>query len=134
VTTVLPSWIDEVKGVDFTPETDLLRDLEQWADASGWEVSDGKSLPSELRQRTDVLLTQPGRERRMRVVVLPKTPGDPGVVRIDATSYQPFIHRVFELVYQPAEGRWRVEAATIPLSDDIRQEGWDRLANLAFRL
>ena len=29
--TVLPGWIDQVQGVDFTPEKELLGDLEQWA-------------------------------------------------------------------------------------------------------
>lgn len=131
--TVLPDWMDEVEGVDFTPEKELLCELEQWAATRGWKVSDGSSLPTELRQRTDVLLSEDGQQRYLRIAVLPKTRTGPGVVRIDATSHRPFSHRIFELVYQPKQRRWRVEAATIPLSDDIQRAGWDWLADLAFR-
>src|SRR5947209_14086444 len=83
MTAVLPSWIDKVEGVDFTPEKELLRDLEQWATQRGWQVSDGSDLPSELQRRTDVLLSQSGKERYMRIAVLPKTKRGTGVVRID---------------------------------------------------
>src|SRR2546423_8136544 len=107
--TVLPGWIDQVQGVDFTPEKELLGDLEQWAAAKGWDVSDGSRLPSELRQRTDVLLSEPGNERYLRVAVLPKAKTGPGIIRIDATGQQPFSHRIFELVYEPSRRRWRVE-------------------------
>jgi hypothetical protein len=136
MTEILPGWIDQVQGVDFTPEKELLRDLEQWAAAHGWQVSDGKELSSALRQRTDVLLSQPERDRHLRIAVLPKLKRTPGMVRIDATSHEPFIHRIFELVYQPRRKRWRVETATVPLSDDLRSEGcagWDWLEKLAFR-
>lgn len=130
---VIPDWIDQVQGVDFTPEKELLLDLERWAVAKGWTVSNGSDLPSELRQRTDVLLAAPDGQRYLRIAVLPKTRRAPGVVRIDATSHRGFSHRIFELVYQPPQNRWLVEAATIPLSDDLRTEGWDWLENLAFR-
>jgi hypothetical protein len=130
---VLPSWLDQVPGVDFTPEKDLLRDLEQWAAERGWEVSNGGDLPSELERRTDVLLSQPRKQRHMRIAVLPKTRRGSGLIHIDAVSYQPFSDRIFELVYQPRRKRWRVEVATVPLSDDISKEGWDWLADLAFR-
>src|SRR5690348_5235974 len=125
---VLPGWIDQVPGIDFTPEKELLHELEQWFAGRGWEVSDGSDLPSDLRQRTDVLLSQPGKERYMRIAVLPKTKRGSGVVRVDAVGDRPFSHRIFELVYQPRHKRWRLEAATIPLSDDIQKEGWDLLA------
>lgn len=131
---ILPGWIDQVHGVDFTPEKELLRDLESWAEARGWEVSDGSGLTSDLRQRTDVLLSQPAAERYLRVAVLPKSKRGSGGVRIDAISHQPFSHRIFDLVYQPRRRRWRVEVATVPLSDDIRNQGWDWLADLAFRV
>src|SRR5205823_8976328 len=86
MTPVLPNWLDQVPGVDFTPEKELLRDLEQWAAKNGWEVSDGSDLPFELRQRADVLLSQPTNERYMRIAVLPKAKRGSGVVRIDAVS------------------------------------------------
>jgi hypothetical protein len=130
---VLPDWIDQVPGVDFTPEKDLLRNLEQWAAENGWEVSDGSSLPSDLRHRTDVLLSRPGNGRHLRIAVLPKSRSSRGLVRIDATRDRPFSNRTFELVYQPRHNRWRVEAATIPLDDNIIEKGWDWLADLAFR-
>jgi hypothetical protein len=129
---VMPNWIDEVQGVDFTPEKRLLHDLEQWASQHGWEVSDGSSLPSELRQRTDVLLSRPDQKRYLRIAVLPKSRGSSGRVRIDAINHHPFSHRIFELLYQPKGQRWRVEVATVPLSNDIQEEGWDWLAKLAF--
>ncbi|MFN3649299.1 MAG: hypothetical protein ACK47B_06925 [Armatimonadota bacterium] len=131
--TVFPDWIDQVQGVDFTPEKGLLSELEQWAAERGWEVSDGSSLPSELRQRTDVLLSRPGEGRYFRISVLPKSRGSSGQIRLDATSHEPFSHRIFELIYQSNKKRWRVEVSTVPLADDIRQVGWDWLEDLAFR-
>jgi hypothetical protein len=131
--TVLPGWIDEVQGVDFTPEKELLIDLESWARDHGWEVSNGSTLPSELRQRTDVLIFRPNEERYLRVSVLPKSKGGSGRIRIDATKHQPFSHRVFDLVYQPRSQRWLVELAATPLIDDIRRQGWHLLEDFAFR-
>src|SRR5436305_1568882 len=103
---VLPEWLDQVPGIDFTPEKELLSDLEEWASRNGWEVSDGSSLPSELSRRTDVLLSQPRGERRLSIAVLPKTRRGPSIIRIDATSHRPFSHRSFELVYQQRHKRW----------------------------
>jgi hypothetical protein len=125
---VLPNWLDQVQGVDFTPEKEMLSELEHWASADGWEVSDGRSLSFELRQRTDVLIDQPKSRRRLRVAVLSKSKGSPGAIRIDAST-----HRIFELVYQPKNRRWRVETAAVPLSDDLQKEGWAWFTNLAFR-
>lgn len=132
-TLVLPEWLDQVRGVDFTPEKELLSDLERWATGNGWEVSDGSSLPSELSRRTDVLLSQPGAERHLTIEVLQKTRRGPSIIRVDAGGNRPFTHRVFELVYQPKHMRWRLETGTVPLSDDIQKEGWDRLVDFAFR-
>lgn len=125
---VLPQWLDQVQGVDFGPEKELLSDLETWASGNGWEVSDGSNLSSELRRRTDVLLNQPAKKRYLRIAVLDKTKRGPGVVRIDASN-----HRIFELVYQPKTRRWRVETATVPLSDDVEKVDWSWLTELAFR-
>lgn len=125
---VLPNWLDQVQGVDFTPEKKMLSELEAWAAADGWEVSNGSSLPSELRQRTDVLLTQPERRQHMRIAVLPKSKRGSGSIRIDSSS-----HRVFDLVYLPRKKSWRVETASVPLSDDLRKQGWNWLTQLAFR-
>lgn len=125
---VLPKWLDGVPGVDFTPEKEMLSELEVWAAADGWDVSDGSRLPSELSRRTDVLFDQPKQGRQLRVAVLPKAKRAPGTIRIDAST-----HRVFELIYQPRAKRWRVETAAVPLSDDLREDGWGWLTNLAFR-
>jgi hypothetical protein len=130
---VLPEWLDQVPGVDFTPEKELLTHLEEWASQNDWEVSDGSSLLRELSRRTDLLLSQADQERHMRVAVLPKERRGPGRIRIDATSDRVFSHRIFDLVHVPKQGRWRVELATLPLIEDIRKEGWDRLVELAFR-
>jgi len=48
---VLPNWLDQLPTVDFTPEKELLTELEKWAIENNWNVSDGSSLPFELRQR-----------------------------------------------------------------------------------
>jgi hypothetical protein len=132
---VLPSWIDEVQGVDFSPEKELLGDLEQWALNRGWDVSDGSSLSSELRQRTDVLISRPAKEEHLRVAVLPKTKKGPGSIRVDAIRYEPFNHIVFELMYEPKSKRWRVETGTFVIADDIHEDGkgWDWLVSRAFR-
>src|SRR5437764_10689389 len=98
---VLPKWLDEVQGIDFTPEKELLSDLERWASENGWEVSDGSSLPSELSRRTDVLISQPGKERYLRIAVLPKAKRGQSMIRVDAAGHRPFSHRIFELVYHP---------------------------------
>lgn len=126
---VLPSWLDQVQGVDFEHEKQMLKDLEDWARRDAWAVSDGRSLPFELASRTDVLLTDPTAERRFRVAVLPKSKGSAGSIRLDASS-----HRVFELLYRPKSKRWRVETGTVPLRDDFRTKAdWDWLVDIAFR-
>ncbi len=125
---VMPKWLDDAPSVDFTPEKEMLSDLEAWAAADGWDVSDGSKLPSELARRTDVLIELPKKGRQMRIAVLPKAKRGAGTIRIDAST-----HRVFELVYQPRAKRWRVETAAVPLSDDLHQSGWGWLTDLAFR-
>lgn len=125
---VLPKWLDDIEGVDFTPEKDLLRQLESWAQEDGWIVSDGSVLPEELGRRTDVLLAQPQKKQHLRLAVLPKRKRGSGAIRIDAST-----HRIFDLMYQPQKKQWRVETAAVPLSDDLQKEGWRWLANLAFR-
>jgi hypothetical protein len=125
---VIPEWLDQVQGVDFTPEKELLTDMEVWAGRNGWDVSDGSKLPSELKRRTDVFLDQPDRERHLRVAVLPTINKGPGMIRIDASS-----HRVFELVYQPRARGWRIETAAVPLTDPKPKVDWNVLIDLAFK-
>lgn len=125
---VIPQWLDQVEGVDFTPEKEILGKLEQWAVLDGWNVSDASSLSSELRQRTDVLIKDPQNENQMRIAVLPKAKRSPGSIRIDASTY-----RIFELFYQPQKKRWRVETAAVPLSYDLEEAGWSWLKDFAFR-
>ena len=125
---VIPQWLDQVEGVDFSPEKEILGELERWAAQDGWDVSDASSLSSDLRQRTDVLIKQPQTQNQMRIAVLPKARRSPGSIRIDAST-----HRIFELIYQPQQNRWRVETAAVPLSDDLKAAGWSWLTNLAFR-
>ena len=125
---VMPKWLDDVQGVDFAPEKALLDDLEMWAEADGWQVTDGSSLSPDLSRRTDVLIEQPAKRHQMRIAVLPKARRAPGTIRIDTSTY-----RVFDLVYQPRGKRWRVETAAVPLSDDLKASGWSWLKELAFR-
>jgi hypothetical protein len=106
----------------------VLLTLERWAREDGWQVSNGESLPSELRTRTDVLLKEPLGPRYMRIAILPKAKGGSGALRIDAST-----HRIFELLYQRKRRRWRVETATLPLADDLQQLGWSGLKDFAFR-
>jgi len=127
--TVLPTWLNEVRGVDFAQEKQMLSDLESWASQDNWEISDGSPLPSELARRTDVLLRDAKRDRWFRVSVLPKAKGSPGSIRIDASS-----HRIFELVNMPRKKGWRLETGTVPLKDGFaRKDDWDLLVDLAFR-
>ena len=125
---VMPKWLDDAQGIDFAPEKALLDDLEMWAEADGWYVTDGSGLSSELRRRTDVLLENHEEGHQMRIAVLPKAKRAPGTIRIDTSNY-----RVFELVYQPKSKRWRVETSSVPLSDDLEKAGWRWLRELAFR-
>jgi hypothetical protein len=125
---VLPNWLDQVPGIDFSPEKELLRDLETWAATNGWQISDGRELPHELRKRTDVLLDDPVKHRRLRVAVLPKSSNNSGSIRLDASNL-----RTLELVYQPTKRRWRLEVGSVPLTDDILQQGWSWFTDLAFK-
>ena len=125
---VLPEWLDQVQGTDFSPEKEMLSTIEEWAGQDGWRISRGETLPSELRSRTDVLMQEPDGPRHFRIAVLPKAKGGAGAIRIDAST-----HRVFELLYQPRTRRWRLETSSVPLSDDIRERGWSGLMDLAFR-
>jgi hypothetical protein len=126
---VLPGWLDQVRGVDFAQEKQMLSDLERWAIQDNWEVTDGTVLPSDLARRTDVLLRDAKRNRWFRVSVLPKAKGSPGSIRLDAST-----HRIFELVNLPRKKGWRLETGTVPLKDGFaRKDDWDLLVDLAFR-
>jgi hypothetical protein len=125
---VLPKWISQVPELDFAHETKLLEDFEGWAQRKGWIVSDGSSLPLELRERTDVLLELPGSQQRIRIAVLPKSRRGVGAIRLDASNL-----RTVELIYRPRQKRWRVEIAGVPLEDDLLDHGWEPLIKLMFR-
>ena len=124
----MPKWLDDSPSVDFTPEKELLAEIEAWALASGWDVSDGSGLNGDFRLRTDVLIEKPYSGQHLRLSVLPKVRRGPATIRIDAST-----HRIFELIYQPRTQRWRVETASVPLSDDLHSSGWPWLTDLAFR-
>jgi len=123
---IIPKWLDQIPSVDYSPEKQLLTNLEDWAIGRGWVVSDGSSLPFELRQRTDVLMEQPQSNQRFRVAVLSKR-GKSGTIRLDASTF-----RTFELVYRPHARKWRLEVSSVPITDDVQQKGWDYVAGLAF--
>lgn len=125
---VIPTWLDQVPPLDFAPEKALLTQIETWAQANGWTVSDGSGLPLELRQRTDVLLEQVDKEQRVRLAVLQKSRSDIGVIRLDASNL-----RTVELVYRRRQKLWRVEAAGIPIEDDLLTRGLDWLFKLMFQ-
>lgn len=125
---VLPEWLDQVPTVDFAPEKDLLQQLETWAQANGWIVSDGSNLPLELRQRTDVLLEHPDHNQRLRLAVLRKSRNNVGVIRVDASNL-----RTIELLYQRKQPHWRVEAGGVRVEDDLLQRGWPWLIKLMFQ-
>ncbi|HLV81711.1 MAG TPA: hypothetical protein VKT32_15600 [Chthonomonadaceae bacterium] len=125
---VLPDWLDQVPSVDFAPEKDLLTRPETWAQENGWIVSDGSSLPSELRRRTDVLFQRTDREQAIRLAVLPKSRNGAGEIRLDASSL-----RTIELVYRRPQRQWRVAVSGVPIADDPSQVGWDGLVDLMFR-
>lgn len=125
---VLPTWLDQVPTVNFAPEKDLLTQLETWAQANGWIVSDGSKLPLELRQRTDVLLEQPDLNQRLRLAVLRKSRNGVGVIRVDSSNL-----RTVELVYQRRQPHWRVEAGGVRVEDDLLNRGWAWLIKLMFQ-
>lgn len=124
---ILPGWIEEVKGIDFSLEKSLLTDLEGWALENGWAVSRGEGLPESMRRRTDVLLERPGGDH-VRVAILQKMRSNRGFVRLDASTI-----RTIELEYVPKGKRWRVLIGAIPVEDDIRNMGWQRLIDLLFK-
>ena len=123
---IIPKWLDQIPGVDYSPEKQLLTELEDWAIEQGWNVSDGSSLPLELRQRTDVLMEEPEGKKRIRVAVLRKK-GKQGTIRLDASTF-----RTLELVYRPHARKWRLEVSSVPIAEDIQQKGWNYVADLAF--
>jgi|GEM_PF-6097480 len=125
---VLPNWLDQLPTVDFTPEKELLTELEKWAIENNWNVSDGSSLPFELRQRTDVLLNKPQHEQTIRLAVLRKSRNGVGVIRVDSSNL-----RTVELLYQRRQPHWRVEAGGVRVEDDLRNRGWSWLINLMFQ-
>ena len=123
---VLPGWLDQVPEIDFTREKEMLTQLEAWAVQKGWAVTDGAGLPSGLRERTDVLLTHPDGEKRIRVAVLQKNRSSSGYIRLDASNL-----RTLELEFR--RKHWRVLAGAVPIEDDIVTRGWDWLVKLMFR-
>lgn len=125
---VLPAWLDQTPTVNFAPKKELLTQLEIWAQGDGWTVSDGSSLPSELRQRTDVVLERPDPNQRMRLAVLRKSRNGVGIIRVDASSL-----RTVELLYQRRQPHWRVEAAGVRVEDDLLKRGWLWLVKLMFQ-
>ena len=125
---VLPAWLDQEPKVDFTPEKNLLIALETWAEQNGWTVSDGSTLPGALQQRTDVLLEQPSKDRRIRLAVLRKNRNSTGRIRVDASNL-----RTVELLYKAKAPHWRVEASDIRVEDDLLNRGWKWLFNLMFQ-
>ena len=129
---VLPAWLEQTPGVDYSPEIDLLIQFETWAQANGWTVSDGSSLPSELRQQTDVLLEQRndlfGGTLIIQLAVLRKTRRSKGgAIRVDASSL-----RTVEFLYQRKQPHWRVEAGGVRVEDDLLKRGWGWLVHLLF--
>lgn len=125
---VLPGWLDQVPTVDYSPEKDLLINLETWAQQNGWVVSDGSNLQFGLRQRTDVVLERPNQGQRIRLAVLPKSRKGKGVIRVDASNL-----RSVELLYQRKQPHWRVEAGGVRVEDDLLNRGWDWLIKLMFQ-
>src|ERR1700722_3915433 len=121
---VLPGWLDQVPKIDFTPEKSILAQLERLAEASGWTVTDGRSLPEALRERTDVLFEHPDGEKIIRAAVLQKSRSGSGMIRLDSS-----IFRTVELVYLRRKHRWRVEIGSVPIEeeDDVLSHGWDWL-------
>ena len=124
---VLPDWIDQV-SVNYEPEKKLLEEVEKRAEKHGWAISNGASLPSELRLRTDVLFEQTRPKRRVRLAILPKSQKGAGMIRLDASNL-----RTIELVYQPKKESWRVEAGGVFIDDDLLKHDWVWLIDRMFR-
>ena len=126
--TVMPAWLDQMPAIDYTPEKELLSELEAWAQVNGWSITDGSTLPLELRRRTDVLLERPDENRRIRLAILRKSRNNAGAVRVDASSL-----RTIVLEYESRRKRWRVEAAGVQVDEDLSARGWGWLIDLLFR-
>jgi hypothetical protein len=124
----IPSWLDQVLGVDFGPEKQLLAELEKWAAQDGWIVSDGRTLPFELRQRTDVLIEKPDEHKRVRVAVLQKGQNGTGEIRLDSSDSV-----TIELIYNESENAWSVEAGNVVLSTGQQSLDCARLFERLFR-
>ena len=124
---VLPDWLDEAP-VNYEPEKELVAEVEKVAQQNGWMVSDGVSLPLELRQRTDVLFEKPTLKRHIRLSILPKSRRGIGMIRLDASNL-----RTIELVYQPKKNLWRVEAGGVFIADNLLDHDWDWLIERLFK-
>ena len=127
ITLVLPAWLDQVQ-VNYEPEKELVAKVEKMAQQNSWIVSNGESLPFELRQRTDVLFEQSIPKRNIRLAILPKSRHGSGMIRLDASNL-----RTIELVYQPKKKSWRVEAGGVFIDDDLLKHDWDWLIERLFR-
>ena len=130
---VAPGWLDQVPNLDFGHEKELLTAFETWAEANGWIVSDGESLPEELQKRTDVLLEYPSDDKRrdskrLRLAVLRKSRSSGGVICVDASNL-----RTVELLFQRKMPHWRVEAAGVRVEDDLLVGAGHGLLILCFR-
>lgn len=126
--TVIPSWLDQVHNLDFSPEKILLGKIEEWALLNGWKVSDGKSLPLDLSQRTDVLLEKKELNRRIRIAVLQKSDNSSGAIRMDSSDLL-----TLELVYQSDNGKWSVEAGGVRFEHDLLARSFEWLFGLLFQ-
>ena len=125
-TALIPQWLDNAPGVDYSEEKALLAAIETWADKDGWSVSDGSELTPELRVRTDVLLEKG--QKQVRLSVYPRRKRGRGIVRIDASNL-----RTAELVFYREKKRWRTEFGSIPVEDDTMQRGFDWLFSVLFK-
>ena len=125
---VVPAWLDDVPKIDYTPEKQLLADFESWATANGWVVTDGSSLPIELRRRTDVVFEKPDTNQRLRLAVLRKSRSNAGSIRVDSSDLLTVV-----LIYQRKRPHWGVEAGGIRFENDLEARGWDWLVNLLFQ-
>jgi hypothetical protein len=124
---VLPDWLDQIDGIDFSPEKDLLGRVQLWAEQHGWIANRGENLPAELRQRTDVLLEKPDENRRVRLAVLRKAGSGGGEVRVDSSDLI-----TVELIYQRGADRWLVEIGGARVEDDLYARGLNWLFTLIF--
>ena len=125
---VIPTWLDQVSSVNFTPEKHLLTEIESWAETQGWTVSDGAHLPLELRQRTDVAIEKTAEGKRVRLAVLPKGKTSGGEIRVDSSEL-----RTIELFYKAATRRWQVEVSGVVMEEDLHRRGLPWLFDKLFQ-